>query len=86
MANSKAGFDRKDNDNLGFETQGSNFGTKALHILYGDADKDADNKNLNKGGRSGRGNHPLYRQCVDNSKRRGRKAWTKKARRELARI
>jgi hypothetical protein len=79
-------MDRFDPENNFFLSQGSNYGTKALHLLYGDANDDADRvKNLRKDGFSRRGTPHSFRP-LRNWKRRGRKTLTKRERRELARI
>ena len=59
-----------------FESQGSNIGIRALGFRCGSPNKEADELNLNKDGRSRRGT-PTCVRPVSNAKRRGLKGLPK---------
>jgi hypothetical protein len=65
-----------DPENYNLESQGSNYGIKALHLLYGNMSTDLLLRGYHKS-RSKIGKPKVYRLKTDNSKKRGRKALPK---------
>jgi len=63
-----------------YETQGSNYGIRALGFRHGNPNGESDELGLNKDGRSCRGVPPSHRP-VDNSKRHGLKSLRKSQKR-----